>query len=82
VYSAEHVTDSHTPIPTRDPSPDNRRTDLRTIDPHYGYREVYRLLGCDPSIEPESDTGSELTGSDPVDVAVRQALKQLGRTNS
>ena len=59
---------------------DDRRTDHRAIDPHYGHREVYRLLDCDPSIKPEPDPDS--VSSDPLNAAVRQALQQLGGTSS
>lgn len=78
MYPTEHVTDSHTS--TRAESPDDRRTDLRTIDPHYSYREVYRLLDCEPSIEPESEP--DPINSELIDAAVHRALKQLGRTSS
>lgn len=74
VHSTEHVTDSHPPI--RADSTNDRRTDLRTIDPHYGYREVYRVLDCDLSIEPDPDPVS----FDPVDAPFQQALKKLRGT--
>jgi hypothetical protein len=60
--------------------PSDRCTDLRTIEPRYGYREVYRLLDCEPSIEPESEP--DPINSEPIDAAVHRALKQLGGTSS
>lgn len=72
MHSTEHVTDTHTPI--RAASHDERRTDLRTIDPHYSHHEVFAALDCpDPAVIEPVDPVS----SNPVDSAVRQVNKQL-----